>query len=246
MKKRTIIGIACMILAVLVVFVIGPYVNQASIETVDVIRLSRNVPQGTQITSEHLEVVALPPSAVPAGIVNNINQIQGQYAATQLYAGDFLTPEKMVPDTTSADTILASLEEGQFAISVPVSFAGGLSGKLENGDVIRFYIRSSGANATTFTPDSLQYVKVITTTTGGGIDQDELLVNEDGSYEMPSTITLLVNEEQARDLAHYSGSSLYISLVCRAESENAETFLAQQAQYFIDKAEQETQPNDET
>lgn len=239
MKKRTIIGIFCIILAIAVVFVFGPMLNAKSLETVNVIRLKKDVPMGNQITTEYLEVVAMTPGSVPADIINDSNAIVGQYAAYDLFAGDFLTPAKVAASDANAEAILSNLEEGQFAISVPISFQGSLSGKLRNGDIVRVYVFDKSANGLCYTPEALQYLKIITTTTGSGIDQDELVTNEDGSHDMPSTMTVLCNEEQAKMLAGYSGNGMYLSLVCRGTSDKAQYYLDKQAEYFVLKAAQE-------
>ena len=83
-------------------------------------------------------------------------------------------------------------------------------------------------------PDVLKYMKVITTTTSGGIDKDMIVKNEDGSYEIPSTVTLLANAEQAKMLVQYEEeSTLCVALVYRGTAENAKKFLERQDEYFL-------------
>ena len=84
-------------------------------------------------------------------------------------------------------------------------------------------------------PAALKYMKVITTTTAGGIDQDSIVKNEDGSYEIPSTVTLLCNAEQAKLLAKYNAeTTLTVALVYRGSAENARKFLDVQDKFFAD------------
>ena len=57
--------------------------------------------------------------------------------------------------------------------------------------------------------------------------------NEDGSYELPSTITVLVNEKQAKLLAQYEGNAdMQAALVYRGDKETANKFLAKQNDFF--------------
>lgn len=242
MKKRVIIGIICAILGLVVVFWLGPLVNTVTQETVEVIRLSRNVGQGSEITVSDLEVVDVNPSSIPSGIINDASQIVGKFAATDLHAGDYLYDAKLSDNGINADSVLASLD-GKVAISVPITFQGSVSGKLENGDIIRFYIKRNGTDEFTYTPDSLMYVRVITTTTSGGIDQDQVNRNDDGSYEMPSTVTVLVTDEQARELASYaSGYTLYLALIYRGDEDTAQSYIDMQDAILAGEGTEDGEP----
>lgn len=233
MKNRTIIAVICIVLAIVMVFVVSPLVNKLTTDSMDVVRLSKNLTRGTQITSEHLEMVSVKRDTVPGGIITDPNLIIGKYAATDLFAGDYLTNGKIAGEANSADDVFADMN-GKVAISVPLgSFAGHLSGKLQNGDIIRFYVRNTDLSASTFVPGALQWVKVVTTTTGGGIDQNEIVENEDGTYEMPATATILVNETQARILAEYAATSeIHLALIYRGTAEKAQEYLKLQDDYF--------------
>lgn len=234
MKNRTVIGVICMVLAVVVTFAVAPLVNKLSTDTSDVIRLSQDVKQGVQITADHLEVAKVKSDTVPAGTVNDPNDIIGKYASSVLYAGDYLTAAKLTGEANTASDVFASLDGSKVAVSVTIdTFAAGLSGKLENGDVISMIVVDKNTGKATI-PGSLKYMKVITTTTSGGIDQDSVVKNEDGSYEIPSTVTLLANTEQAKLLAGYeANTTLTVALVYRGAPENANKFLDKQDEYFL-------------
>ena len=233
MKNRTVIGVICMVVAVAVTFLIAPLVNRLSSDTSEVIRLSEDVKQGVQITVDHLEVAKVKTDSIPAGTLNDPQEIIGKYAASQLYAGDYLTSAKLTGEANTASDVFASLDGTKVAVSVTIdTFAAGLSGKLENGDVISMIVvdKESGK---AFIPAALRYMKVITTTTSGGIDQDSIVKNEDGSYEIPSTVTLLCNTEQAKLLAKYNAeTTLTVALVYRGSAENAKKFLDRQDEFF--------------
>lgn len=235
MRNRTLIGLVCVVLAIFMVFVISPLVNRATTDTVDVLRLKTNVERGTRITTAHIEIASVKKDTVPNGILNNAQDIVGKYAATALFAGDYFSNAKLSATSNTAEDVFADLG-GKVAFSIPVSsFAGGLSGKLQNGDIVRLYVKGkeiaddgNGENIV-FVPLALQWVRVITTTTGDGIDQNEIHKNEDGTYAMPSTITVLVSDAQAGILAHYAAfSSFQVALVYRGTEEKAAEYLAMQ------------------
>ena len=216
MKNRTIIGVICMVLAVVVTFAVAPLVNKLSTDTSEVIRLTQDVKQGVQITADHLEIAKVKTDTVPAGTLNDPKDIIGKYASSVLYAGDYLTAAKLTGEANTASDVFAALDGSKVAVSVTIdTFAAGLSGKLENGDIISMIVVNKDTGKATI-PGALKYMKVITTTTAGGIDQDSVVKNEDGSYEIPSTVTLLANTEQAKLLAKYEAdTTLTVALVYR-------------------------------
>lgn len=234
MKNRTIIGVICMVLAVVVTFAVAPLVNKLSTDTSEVIRLSQDVKQGVQITADHLEIAKVKTDTVPAGTLNDPKDIIGKYASSMLYAGDYLTAAKLTGEANTASDVFAALDGSKVAISVTIdTFAAGLSGKLENGDIISMIVVNKDTGKATI-PGALKYMKVITTTTAGGIDQNSIVKNEDGSYEIPSTVTLLANTEQAKLLAKYEAdTTLTVALVYRGTPENAKKFLDKQDEYFL-------------
>ena len=248
MKNRTVIGVICMVVAVAITFLIAPVVNRLSTDTSEVIRLATDVKQGVQITADHLEVAKVKTDTVPAGTLNDPKDIIGKYASSALYAGDYLTATKLTGEANTASDVFASLDGKKVAVSVTIdTFAAGLSGKLENGDVISMIVVDKNTGKASI-PGALKYMKVITTTTAGGIDQDSIVKNEDGSYEIPSTVTLLANTEQAKLLAKYEAdTTLTVALVYRGTAENVKKFLDKQDEYFtnLDPDKEETEETTE-
>lgn len=238
MKNRTIIGVICMVLAVVMTFAVAPLVNKLTSDTTEVVRLNADVKQGSQITAEQLETVKVKKDTLPSGVVNSKTDIVGKYASSQLYAGDYLTESKLSGESNTASDVLASLDGSKVAVSVTIdTFAAGLSGKLQNGDIISLIIVDKNSGKVSI-PSELKYMKVITTTTAGGIDQDSIVKNEDGSYEIPSTITVLANTEQAKLLAKYEGDTdMMAALVYRGTAENAKKFLDKQDEFFNGESE---------
>lgn len=86
-------------------------------------------------------------------------------------------------------------------------------------------------------PASLKYVRVITTITVGGVYENEVESNEDGTFDLPTTITVLVSVAQAQELANYEeNAKIHVALVYRGEEETAQKFLDKQNQYLKDNA----------
>ena len=233
MKNRTIIGIVCMILAVVMTFAIAPVVNRLTSDTTTVVQLKQEVGRGTKITEDQVETVKVKTDTMPQGVYVKTADVVGKYASSTLYAGDILTKAKLSGDSNNADDVLATLNGSKVAVSVTIdTFAAGLSGKLQNGDIISLIAVDKNAG-TSAIPGELKYMKVITTTTAGGIAKESVVKNEDGSFEIPSTITVLCNTEQAKLLAKYEADiTLQAALVYRGDNETAAKFLEKQDAFF--------------
>ena len=238
MKNRTIIGIICLILAILVTFVVAPLINRLAEDTEEVVIILQDMKQGAQITEDMVELSSFPKDKIPAGAIRETKDVLGKYAASNLYAGDCMTQAKITADGNTAEDVFATLDGSKVAISVTVdSIAAAVSGKLQNGDIITFFITEQDADKA-IQPGALTYLQVVTTTTSDGIDQDAIVENEDGSFSLPSTVTVLANAEQAKLLASYEGNaSIHVAFVYRGDKETTDKFLAAQDAYFEKKEE---------
>ena len=248
MKNRTIIGIVCIVLALVVTFGVAPFVNKISDSRTDIVRMKKNVDQGHLISEDDIEIVTVGSHGLAIGTITKKEEVVGKFAACDLKAGDPLFPSKLSASSDSADDVFRTLNGEKQAISITIStFAGGLSGKLENGDIVSLIVFDKTTYEASI-PGGLTYVKVITTTTKDGFDKDEVTPNEDGTYELPTTVTLLVNPEQAKMLVEYENTGvIHADLVYRGDSKTAQAFLDAQDLYFeLLEESEETEPDDPT
>ncbi|MBR3789092.1 MAG: pilus assembly protein CpaB [Clostridia bacterium] len=243
MKNRTTIGIVCIILAIVITFGVSPYINNFTDKKTEVIRFVSDVSHGTEIKETDIEVVKISSSAQPEKVIKDKSAVVGKYTTADIFKGDLATESKITENANTATDVMASLKGDKVAISISInSFAGGLSGKLENGDIVSICVTDKENN--TEIPASLKYVRVITTTTSGGIDENNIEENEDGSFELPSTITVLVSSEQAKILANYEESAvMHVALVYRGDDVTANKFLKAQEDYFAKKNISEVDKN---
>ncbi len=249
MKNRTIIGIICIVLALVVTFAVAPLVNRMAESRVNIVRMTKDVVRGHQISENDVEVVKVGGYNLPADIILKKENVVGRFATTDLKTGDYLLPSKLTNTSDKANDVFRTLNGDKQAISITIqTFAGGLSGKLQNGDIVQLVVYRN-STAKTFIPGALTYVKVITTTTAEGADKDELTVNEDGTYELPSTVTLLVNQAQAKLLVEYENSGrIHADLVYRGDEATTQKFLDAQDDYFryLEEHPVTDQPGEET
>jgi pilus assembly protein CpaB len=220
-------------------FGVAPLMNRTAESRIEVVQTIRRIEQGQRITAEDIIKVQVGSYGVNAAVIKNDEFVIGQYAAVTIVSGSKIFPEMLTTDSSSADSVFRQFDGSQQAMSITIpSFANALSGKLQNGDIVSVIIVS---DHNSFIPSELTYVRVITTTTPQGIERDKVTPNDDGTVDLPSTVTLLVNAEQSRLLAfHDHKNKIYLSLVYRGNQETANIFLAvQQAVFEDDKEEQE-------
>ena len=166
---------------------------------------------------------------MPETVLRDKNAVIGKYAAVDLKKDDYLLPVKLSDKADSANDVFRSLNGAEVAISVAIpNYATGLSGKLQNGDIVSVIVQ--GEDNTMTIPAELKYIKVITTTTASGYDNDQQTPNSDGTTEQPATVTFLANARQAQLLAGYD--KIHIALVFRGDANTAQQFLNKQKEMF--------------
>ena len=217
-----------MITALVLSFAVAPLVNRFSDSRFEIVCVKRAVTKGHQLTDDDIQTVTVGGYGLPDDVIRDKSVVIGKYAACDMMSEDFILPLKLTDNADSVDDVFMNLDGSQVAMSITIqSFAGGLSGKLANGDIVQLIVNTDEDGC--FVPDELQYVRVITSTTAKGIDKDELIRNEDGSYELPTTLTLLVDTYQAKLLAEYENNSkIHAVLVSRGNEDQARKFLEKQ------------------
>lgn len=227
MKNRTIIGIITFILAIAVVFGVSPIINKLSVEKIDVVQVNKRVTEGSRLTAADLVIVSVGKAGLPGSVITDEKAIINKYATTDLYPGVSLIQEMITDTAINSEAVLKTLDDNHAAISVSVpSYAAALSAKLQNGDIVSIVVTT---NEDTFIPRELTYVRVITTTTNTGVDQDQIDASSEDAEKSPATITLLVTPLQAKTLAQYEvKGDMHFMLISRDDDDRAENLLHEQ------------------
>ena len=219
LKNRTLLGLISVAAAIVLVFAISPLFNKAFDGKTPVVVLNTPVLQGQQITENMLSVVQMGSYNLPENAITNSESVIGLYAASDLFSGSLLLTEMLTTSVNTTDSMLRNLEEHEIAMSVTINnFASGFSGKLMTGDIIRIVMVDSDRVAHLF--DELQYVEVLTTTSGNGGDNIERAPapDENGEVSMPSTITVILHDNlQVLRLAECEHITLHAVFVSRDE-----------------------------
>jgi len=231
LKNRTVLGVICIVLSLLISFVVAPLFNSSISQKTDIVRVIKDIKAGDQITREMLKTVEVGSYNLPKNVVKDVDTAIGKYAAADMAAGDYILSSKLTDVPAAENAYLYHLDAEKQAISVTLkSFATGLSGKLATGDIVSVIAPDYKKRGTTVIPAELKYVEVIAVTANTGYDTDTggQRGNED-EKQLPSTVTLLASPEQSKILAELEADGkLHLSLVYRGSKENAAKFIEAQ------------------
>ena len=227
-RNRTVIGVLCILLALIICFGVTPLFSRSASEKTEIVRVTKDIKEGDEITAEMVQTVEVGAYNLPQNLMTDKKDVVGKYATADLAAGDYILSSKLSAVPAAENAYLYNLDGTKQAISVTIkSFAVGLSGKLESGDIVTVIVADYQGKGETAIPPELQYVEVISVTASSGYDANTGEVVDE--KELPSTVTLLVTTEQAKVLAELEqDSELHLALVYRGTPENAAKFIAAQ------------------
>ena len=233
----------------------GRLFSRSASEKTEIVRVTKDIKEGDEITAEMVQTVEVGAYNLPQNLMTDKKEVVGKYATADLAVGDYILSSKLSAVPAAENAYLYNLDGTKQAISVTIkSFAVGLSGKLESGDIVTVIVADYQGKGETAIPPELQYVEVIAVTANSGYDANTGEELEEGAdRELPGTVTLLVTPEQSKVLAELEADGkLHLSLVYRGDAASAGQFIEAQEQvleelYAPEEAEGEiTQETEQT
>ena len=255
LKNRTVIGVICIVLSLIICFVVTPLFQKTMSEKKEIVRVVKPIRSGEEITADMVKTVEVGSYNLPEDVVKQLDTVIGAFASADLAPGDYILASKIAEEPAAENAYLYQLTGEKQAISVTVkAFANGLSGKLKSGDIVSVIAPDYKKQGMTVIPAELQYVEVIAVTANSGYDANTGEELEEGAdRELPGTVTLLVTPEQSKVLAELEADGkLHLSLVYRGDAASAGQFIEAQEQvleelYAPEEAEGEiTQETEQT
>ena len=255
LKNRTVIGVICIVLSLIICFVVTPLFQKTMSEKKEIVRVVKPIRSGEEITADMVKTVEVGSYNLPEDVVKQLDTVIGAFASADLAPGDYILASKIAEEPAAENAYLYHLTGEKQAISVTVkAFANGLSGKLKSGDIVSVIAPDYKKQGMTVIPAELQYVEVIAVTANSGYDANTGEELEEGAdRELPGTVTLLVTPEQSKVLAELEADGkLHLSLAYRGDAASAGQFIEAQEQvleelYAPEEAEGEiTQETEQT
>src|SRR5574344_576678 len=251
-KNRTVVGVICILLSLLICFGVTPLFNKSVSQKIEIVRVVKEIKAGEEITKEMVQTVEVGGFGLPDNVLRQSESVVGKYATADLSVGDYILNTKLSDTPAAENTYLYNLDGTKQAMSVTIkSFANGLSGKLQSGDIVSVIAPDYKKQGSTVIPAELKYVEVIAVTAGSGYDANQRdAESEDDERELPSTVTLLVSPEQSKVLAELEADGkLHLSLVYRGTPANTSKFIEAQdkviAALYPTEQKEESKPTGE-
>jgi pilus assembly protein CpaB len=187
---------------------------RASVETSFVVVVKAEIPVGTAITGQHLDLVEWPKEFVPEGAFHKANEIHGRIARRGLGLGEPILEQALLPIGTLAG-LGGLIGESRRAVSVKVDPVIGVAGFVTPGskvDVLATLRRVDQAKPLPFSKVILENISVL------AIDQK---LEDVGGAEpqLVSVVTLEVDPKQAQKLI-YSAHEGHLQLALRNPGDN--------------------------
>lgn len=236
-RNKFVIGALCILLGLLFSFVaLSALFEGGQSESVSALRMKQTVQAGTQITTDMVETVSVPETLIDNGI-SDVAIAVGQYVATDLYAGDYLTASKLTATLAEQSLFSAGEAKRKTVVSVTLpSLASGVSGRLLPGDIVTVIAIPKGAVnqplgvaldetfetavSGAYIDPALEYIEVCMLTTNDGADASvEAQPDDDTKNTLPVTVSFYATREQALKLAELEQTgTIHLAFVARGEA----------------------------
>lgn len=232
-NKRIFIATMC-IIGACVVAAVAIFSQKITLSNkTEVVVLQSDIARGDEITAEKVKLEKRTTTETPDTAITDIKSVIGTYAKSTLYAGDILTSPKLSPTPVNGNNLITNMPSDKVAVSIAVSGANGLNGKLESGDIVQVYVKDPMYALATEEQkatmdemklkEELQYMKILSITFSDATD--EATKTDGGTY---SIVTFECSQFQANKLIDAGSDNFYLAYVCHGDDERAEGLLKAQ------------------
>lgn len=204
LQNKILIGTGCILLAGIFAFAVLPGMYKGKGGTEKVIKVSGTVGAGTKIEETMLTEVEVGSFGLPETIIKEKKDIVGKYARTEITPEDCIVKSKL-SDYAANEKLDGILASGQKLVTVTLpSIAAGVGNHLQTGDVISLICYKDDVPVVY---EELKNIEVYSIENDAAQDIAEVNAAEEKSDSVAATLTLIVNDEQAKRLveAEYSG-----------------------------------------
>ena len=120
-RSRTVIGVVCILLAVLVCFGITPLFNEGLKAQTEAVRVKVEViPRGTYITADMVEVYTRGASGMESSVATSLNEVVGRYTDVELRKNTDVNTAWLSSEPLTQYEYLTQLIGSKVAISVTI------------------------------------------------------------------------------------------------------------------------------
>lgn len=150
MKKKTILAVVCILLAIAIGFVLIPKYNEQQYKKTDAMIAVQDIPEGTQITAAMVQTAEVFAQSIPSDTAAKADDVVGKYANRYISKADYITESKLSDKQFSEQGVSVTGNKMVVSVTIP-SPAAGVSGALKPGDLVSVYAIPNKQNTGTNT-----------------------------------------------------------------------------------------------
>jgi pilus assembly protein CpaB len=205
-KPRAVIVVAILAIAIAVVASVALYnylkgkeaevreAREAAVATEKVVVAAREIPIGTPIASEQVDVVAWPKANVPQGAFSSAEEAAGRVVLQTLLPGDVITEPKLRPTEGPPGIMTYKIPEGHRAMTVAVDQVSGVAGFITPGSMVDVVLTATP-------PGKSQPISKIVFQNVPVLATGQIIETKEGEPVIVPTVTLDVTPDDAERLA---------------------------------------------
>lgn len=126
LKNRTVVGVICILLSLLICFGLTPLFNQSVSQKAEIVRVVQPIQAGDEITESMVQTVEVGGYNLPEDVLRQKESAVGKYATADLAVGDYIIPSKLSDAPAAENAYLYSLDGSQPGhLCVHQKFCGG-------------------------------------------------------------------------------------------------------------------------
>lgn len=91
-KNRTVVGVICILAALVICFGITPLFNRSISQKEEIVRVTKAIDAGEQVTADMVQTVEVGAYNLPDNVLHDTASVVGKYAVADLAAGDYILP----------------------------------------------------------------------------------------------------------------------------------------------------------
>ena len=92
LKNRTVVGVICILLSLLICFGLTPLFNQSVSQKAEIVRVVQPIRAGDEITESMVQIVEVGGYNLPEDVLRQKESAVGKYATADLAVGDYIIP----------------------------------------------------------------------------------------------------------------------------------------------------------
>ena len=92
LKNRTVVGVICILLSLLICFGLTPLFNQSISQKAEIVRVVQPIRAGDEITESMVQIVEVGGYNLPEDVLRQKESAVGKYATADLAVGDYIIP----------------------------------------------------------------------------------------------------------------------------------------------------------